>query len=106
MNVFCPFSTQPAPSRRAVVVMRWELEPASGSVIANAILTEPSAKRGSQCFFWSSVPDRAMIVAQIAGDTTMSSSGQPAAASSSHTAARSPMPPPPPPYSSGTLTPR
>ena len=83
-----------------------ELEPASGSVIANAICSDPSAKRGSQVCFCSSVPNRAMIVAQIAGETTISSSAQPCAASSSATAARSPMPPPPPPYSSGTFTPR
>ena len=83
-----------------------ELEPASGSVIANAIFTAPLASPGSQRSFCSVVPDRAMTVAQIAGETTMSSSGQPAAASSSATIASSTMPCPPPPYSSGTLTPR
>jgi hypothetical protein len=106
MKTFWPASTQPSPSRRAVVVIRCELEPASGSVIANAILAEPSASPGSQRLRCSSVPNRAMIVPQIAGETTISSSGQPAAASSSHTAARSPSSPPPPPYSSGRFTPR
>ena len=86
--------------------MLCELEPASGSVIANAIVCVPSAMPGSQRRFCSSVPKRAMTVPQIAGETTIISSGQPCAASSSHTAARSPMPPPPPPYSSGMLTPR
>jgi hypothetical protein len=89
-----------------VVVIRCALEPASGSVIENAIVVVPSAKPGSQRLRCSSVPKREMTVAQIAGDTTIISSGQPAAASSSHTAARSPTPPPPPPYSSGTATPR
>ena len=86
--------------------MLCELVPASGSVIANAIVPVPSAMPGSQRCFCSSVPKRLMIVPQIAGLTTISSSGQPCAASSSHTAARSPMPPPPPPYSSGMLMPR
>ena len=65
-----------------------------------------SRTAGSHRCFWASVPNWAMMVAQMAGDTTMTSSGQPAAASSSSTAASSAMPPPPPPYSSGTLTPR
>ena len=86
--------------------MLWELEPASGSVIANAIVPVPSAMPGSQRCFCSSVPKRLMTVPQIAGETTIISSGQPCAASSSQTAAMSPMPPPPPPYSSGMLTPR
>ncbi len=42
-----PLSTQPSPSRRAVVVMLWEFVPASGSVIANAIVAVPSAMPGS-----------------------------------------------------------
>ena len=90
----------------AVSERLWELEPASGSVMAKAILSSPVAKRGSHRCFWASVPKRAMMVAQMAGDTTMTSRGQPAAASSSWTAASSVIPPPPPPYSSGTLTPR
>ncbi len=101
-----PLSTHPSPSRRAVVVMLCELVPASGSVIANAIVCVPSAMPGSQRCFCSSVPNRLMTVPQIAGLTTIISSGQPCAASSSHTAATSPMPPPPPPYASGMLTPR
>ncbi len=86
--------------------MAWELVPASGSVIAKAIVAVPSASPGSQRCFCSSVPKRAITVPQIAGLTTIISSGQPCAASSSQTAATSPMPPPPPPYSSGMLTPR
>jgi hypothetical protein len=39
-----------------VVVMLWELVPASGSVIANAIVRVPSAMPGSQRLFCSSVP--------------------------------------------------
>ncbi len=83
-----------------------EFDPASGSVMANAILSSPVANRGSQRCFWAPVPNLAMMVAQMAGDTTITSRGQPAAASSSATAASSVMPPPPPPYSSGTFTPR
>ncbi len=101
-----PLSTHSSPSRRAVVVMLWELVPASGSVIANAIVPVPSAMPGSQRCFCSSVPYLAITVPQIAGLTTIISSGQPCAASSSQTAAMSPMPPPPPPYSSGMLIPR
>ena len=101
-----PLSTQPSSVRRAVVVILCEFEPASGSVIANAIVRVPSAMLGSQRRFCSSVPKRLITVPQIAGDTIIISSGQPCAASSSQTAARSPMPPPPPPYSSGRATPR
>ena len=85
--------------------MLCEFSPASGSVIANAIVIEPSAIPGSHRCFCSSVPLWAMMVAQMAGETTSSSSGAPAAASSSHTMASSVMPAPPPPYCSGVLTP-
>ncbi len=82
------------------------MEPASGSVIANAIVIDPSAMPGSQRRFWSSVPNLAMIVPLMAGETTMSNSGQPAADISSITTASSYMPAPPPPYcSGGRLTP-
>jgi hypothetical protein len=103
-----PDRRQPLPSgsRRAVVVMLWEFDPASGSVMANDIFAVPSAKRGSQRSFWSTVPLVAITVAAIAGDTTMSSNGQPAAAISSATIDSSTIPAPPPPYSAGTATPR
>jgi hypothetical protein len=61
------------------------LEPASGSVMPNAMMREPSAMPGSQAFFWSSVPNRDRIVPQIAGETTIMSIAQPAAPSSSST---------------------
>ncbi len=105
MKTLPPESSHPSPSRRAVVVIRCELEPASGSVIPNAMIREPSAIPGSQRRFCSSVPKRAMTVPQIAGETTSISSPHPAAVSSSWTMASSVMPPPPPPYSSGRLTP-
>ena len=92
-----------SPSRVAVVERRWLFDPASGSVIANAIFS-PAASAGSHCCFWSSVPKRAISSPQIAADTRISSSGQPCAASSSHTIASSLMPPPPPPYSGGRCT--
>jgi hypothetical protein len=95
-----------SPSLVAVSERLWEFEPASGSVMAKAILSSPVANRGSHRCFWASVPNLAMMVAQMAGETTMTSSGHPAAASSSATAASSVIPPPPPPYCSGTLTPR
>ena len=47
--------------------MLWEFEPASGSVIANAIVAVPSAMPGSHRRFCSSVPNRLMTVPQIAG---------------------------------------
>ena len=87
-------------------MIRCELEPASGSVIANDIFTLPSANQGSQRSRCSAVPLAAITDAAIAGDTTTSSSGQPAAASSSATMHSSTIPAPPPPYSSGTATPR
>ncbi len=63
----------------------------------NAMIEDPLAIFGSQCCFCSSVPNLAMIVPQIAGDTTIISRPQPAAASSSSTMASSYMPAPPPP---------
>jgi hypothetical protein len=89
-----------------VVVISCEFDPASGSVIANAMIEEPSARPGSQRCFCSSVPNRAITVPQIAGETTIISSPHPAAPSSSQTRESSTIPPPPPPYSSGRFTPR
>ncbi|CAM5712913.1 hypothetical protein SHIRM173S_08571 [Streptomyces hirsutus] len=86
--------------------MRCELEPASGSVMPNAMVRVPSERPGSHSRFCASVPKRAMTVPQMAGETTSSRSGQPAAPSSSRTMDSSATPPPPPPYSSGRLTPR
>ena len=105
MKTFWPDRIQSLPSRRAVVVMRWLFDPASGSVMANAMVVEPSAMPGSQRFFWSSVPNLEMIVPLMAGETTISSSGEPAADISSITSDSSYMPAPPPPYSSGRFTP-
>ncbi|CAO0835722.1 hypothetical protein SMICM17S_06935 [Streptomyces microflavus] len=101
-----PVSSQSVPSRRAVVVIRWELEPASGSVIPKAMVRVPSARPGSHFCFCSSVPKRAMTVPQIAGETIIMRRGEPAAPNSSSTMESSAMPPPPPPYSSGRFTPR
>jgi hypothetical protein len=101
-----PLSTQSVPSRRAVVVMLCEFEPASGSVIPKAMIVSPLARPGSQRCFCSGVPNRPMIVPLMAGETTIISSPQPAALSSSQTVASSYMPAPPPPYSSGRLRPR
>ena len=56
MKTFRPLSTHSSPSRRAVVVMLWVLVPASGSVIANAIVPVPSQMPGSQRCFCSSLP--------------------------------------------------
>ena len=56
IQILRPLSTQPSPSRRAVVVMLWELVPASGSVIAKAIVPVPSHRPGSHLCFCSSVP--------------------------------------------------
>jgi hypothetical protein len=108
MNTLRPVSSQPpvAGSRRAAVVIRCELEPASGSVMPKAIRSEPSAMPGSQRCFCASVPNRAITVPQMAGETTSSSSGQPAAPNSSSTMDSSARPPPPPPYSSGRFAPR
>jgi hypothetical protein len=70
-----------------------------------AIVIDPSAIPGTQRFFCSSVPNLAMMVPLIAGETTIISSGQPAVDSSSITTDSSYMPAPPPPYSSGRFTP-
>ncbi|CAM5738243.1 hypothetical protein SBADM41S_05063 [Streptomyces badius] len=69
-----PVRTQSPPSRRAVVVMRWEFDPASGSVMPKAMVRLPSARPGSHVRFCSSVPKRAMTVPQIAGDTIITES--------------------------------
>lgn len=71
MKTLRPVRIQSSPSRRAVVVMRWELDPASGSVMPKAMVRLPSARPGSQACFWSSVPKRAMTVPQMAGETTI-----------------------------------
>ena len=105
IQTFCPDRIQSPPSRRAVVVIRCELDPASGSVIANAMVIDPSAIPGTQRCFCSGVPYLAMMVPLMAGETTIISSGQPPAAISSITSDSSYMPAPPPPYSSGRLTP-
>ena len=106
MNVLRPLRIQSAPSRRAVVVIRCEFDPASGSVMAKAMIDSPPAIPGSHRWRCSSVPKRAMIVPMIAGETTIISSPVPPALSSSATIASSYMPAPPPPYSAGRLTPR
>jgi len=82
-----------------------ELEPASGSVIPKAMVISPLARPGSQRCFCSSVPNRAITLPQIAGDTTIISRPVPDAASSSMTMDNSYIPAPPPPYSAGRLTP-
>lgn len=51
IKTFWPLMIQSLPSRRAVVVILCELEPASGSVMANAMVNEPSAMPGNQRFF-------------------------------------------------------
>ena len=56
MKVFCPLSTYASPSRIAVVRMPWRSEPAPGSVIAIAVISEPSQNPGSQRAFCSSWP--------------------------------------------------
>ena len=56
MKILRPFSTHSSPSLRATVLMLWVLVPASGSVIANAMVPVPSQIPGSQRCFCSSVP--------------------------------------------------
>ena len=97
MNTLRPDRTHSSPSRSATVASRCELDPASGSVMPNAMMADPLARPGSQCCCCTSVPNRAMMVPQMAGDTTIISSPQPAAASSSSTMASSYSPAPPPP---------
>ena len=55
MNVLEPFRSQWSPLSSAVVRMPWRSEPAPGSVIAMAVMSEPSQKPGSQRRFCSSV---------------------------------------------------
>jgi hypothetical protein len=73
--------------------------------MANAIVIDPSAMPGSQRCFCCSVPNLAMMVPLMAGETTIISRADPAAAISSMTKLSSYMPAPPPPYSAGRLTP-
>ena len=47
MKYLVPLMTHSSPSRRAVVEIRWEFEPASGSVMAKAIFSSPEASRGN-----------------------------------------------------------
>ena len=84
----------------------WELEPAPGSVIANAIFVVPAAIGRSQRSFCSSLPWRTRMLPTIAGETTINSREHPLAEISSPTAASADIPRPPPPYSSGRFTPR
>ncbi len=58
MNVLEPDSTQPSPSRRAVVVMPCRSDPVPGSVIAIAVIISPLTNPGSQRAFCSSVVSR------------------------------------------------
>jgi hypothetical protein len=97
IKTFRPDSTHSSPSRRATVVSRCEFDPASGSVMPKAMMASPLASSGSQSRRCASVPNRAMMVPQIAGETTIISRPQPAAASSSRTTDSSYRPAPPPP---------
>ena len=83
-----------------------EFVPASGSVMANAILVVPRPMPRSQRSFCSSLPWRVRMLPAMAGETTISSSEQPAAEISSPTIDSAAMPSPPPSYSSGMFTPR
>lgn len=67
VQYFWPRSRQPSPSGWAVVVISWLLDPASGSVMAKAIFSEPSAMPGSQRDLSSCEPCVSMMVPQIAG---------------------------------------
>ena len=55
MKVFEPLSTQPSPSRTAVVWMPCRSEPAAGSVIAIAVISSPEQNPGNQRARCSSV---------------------------------------------------
>lgn len=105
MKYLPPEISQSSPSRRAVVLTAWLLDPESGSVRQNAIFTVPAAMPGSQRCLISGEPWAARMDPQMAGEITVSSSGIPCAASSSMTTASSDRPAPPPPYSSGRCTP-
>ena len=56
IRVLAPSSTYPGPSRRAVVAIAATSDPASGSVIANAVITFPSAIGPSHRCFCASDP--------------------------------------------------
>ncbi len=56
IHCLAPLSTQPSPSRRAVVRMPPGLEPKSGSVSPKQPTASPAAKAGSQRSFWASEP--------------------------------------------------
>ena len=97
MNTFVPLIFHVPWSVFVAFVERLcEFVPASGSVIANAILRSPRPIPRSQCSFCSRLPCRASTLPAIAGETTSRSKGVPARASSSPTAASSVIPRPPP----------
>ena len=68
---------EPVALALSAVEMLCEFVPASGSVIANAILVVPAPIPRSQRSFCSAVPWRARMLPTIAGETTISSSEQP-----------------------------
>lgn len=56
MNVFVPRNTHSSPTFSAAVLILWELEPASGSVMANENRCRPLAIPSSQASFCLVVP--------------------------------------------------
>ena len=56
IHILVPLSTQPSPSRLAVVRIPAGLEPKSGSVSPKQPIASPAAIRGSQACFCSSEP--------------------------------------------------
>src|SRR5215210_8615404 len=66
IHIFVPLITHSSPSRFARVSMPAGLEPKSASVRPKQPITSPVAIRGSQMFFWSSVPN--LQIANMASD--------------------------------------
>jgi hypothetical protein len=66
IHIFEPFSTQSAPSRRALVRIPAGFDPKSGSVSPKQPIASPADIRGSHSFFCSSLPY--FQIAYIASD--------------------------------------
>jgi hypothetical protein len=107
VQTFRPLTTQPAPSRRAVVRIRLVSLPASGSVTPNARLSLPVAMPGRIRSRSDSLPCLTMGIggktAKWTGEAPVSPAPDAQMASSIRTASTTPSPAPP--YASGITIP-
>ncbi len=104
MKIFVPFRTKSSPSRTAVVRIAAASLPASGSVDAQAPISEPSHRPGSQRCCSCGVPCSqigTLPITQCAPSDRPNPPSSPPSASASFTRQQSRIEPPEPPCSSG-----